>query len=79
MATILYTSTWGSDDSTRATMPFLSARGAIEAGHKAEFVLLGEATYLLKDYIVDQIDGVGWPPLRELLPQIIEHGVPIHV
>jgi len=79
MATILYTSSWGSDDSTRATMPFLAALGAVEAGHQAEIILLGEATYLLKDYIVDQIDGVGWPPLRELLPQVIEHGVPIHV
>ena len=42
-------------------------------------VLLGEATYLMKDVIVDQIDGVGWPPLRELLPKVIENGTPIHV
>ena len=41
--------------------------------------MLGEATYLLKDYIVEQIDGVGWPPLSELLPQVVEHGIPIHV
>ncbi len=79
MSTILYVSTWGSDDSTRATMPFLGALGAVEAGHQAEIVLLGEATYLMKDYIVEQIDGVGWPPLQELLPQVIDHGIPIHV
>ena len=53
--------------------------GAVEAGHQAEIVLLGEATYLMKDYIVEQIDGVGWPPLQELLPQVIDHGIPIHV
>ena len=79
MATILYVGTWGSDDSTRATMPFLSANGAVEAGHKAEIMLLGEATYLLKDHIVDQIDGVGWPPLQGILSQVIENGTPIHV
>ena len=79
MATILYTSSWGSDDSTRATMPFLGALGAVEAGHQAEIILLGEATYLLKDYIVEQIDGVGWPPLQELMPKVIDHGIPIHV
>ena len=79
MSTILYTSTWGSDDPTRATMPFLLALGAVEAGHQAEIVLIGEATYLMKDYIVEQIDGVGWPPLQELLSQVIDHGIPIHV
>ena len=79
MSTILYTSTWGSDDPTRATMPFLLALGAVEAGHQAEIALLGEATYLMKDYIVEQIDGVGWPPLQGLLPQVIDHGIPIHV
>jgi hypothetical protein len=40
MATILYTSTWGTDDPTRATLPFLSALGAVEAGHQAEIALL---------------------------------------
>ncbi|MAG37160.1 MAG: hypothetical protein CL878_13080 [Dehalococcoidia bacterium] len=79
MATILYTSTHGSDDPTRASIPFVAALGAIEAGHEAQIALLGEATYLLKDHIADQIDGVGWPPLKETLPKIIAHGVPIRV
>ena len=79
MTTILYTSTWGSDDPTRATIPFRSALGAVEAGYQAQIILIGEATYLMKDTIVEQIDGVGWPPLQELLPQVIDHGIPIHV
>jgi len=79
MAKILYTTSFGSDDPTRATIPFVSALGAIEAGHKAEIALLGEATYLLKDYIAEQVDGVGWPPLREVLPKVMEHGIPIYV
>lgn len=79
MAKILYTTSFGSDDPTRATIPFVAALGAIEAGHEAEVALLGEATYLMKDHVADQIDGVGWPPLRGLLPQIIKHGIPVHV
>ncbi|MDK1039684.1 MAG: hypothetical protein QGD91_12380 [Actinomycetota bacterium] len=79
MATILYTSSHGSDDPTRATIPFVGAIGALDAGHEPQLVLLGEATYLMSDRISDQIDGVGWPPLRELWPKIIEHGVPVYV
>lgn len=79
MAKILYVSTHGSDDPTRATIPFVSALGAIEAGHQPELALVGEGTYLMKDYIADQIDGVGWPPLSDLLAKAIAQSVPIHV
>ncbi len=79
MTKILYSSSYGSDDPTRATIPFIGALGAIEAGYEAVLVLLGEATYLMKDSVADQIDGVGWPPLSELFPQVIEHGIPVNV
>jgi len=79
MATILYTSNYGSDDPTRATQAFVAALGAVEAGHQAQIALIGEATYLMKDYIAEHIDGVGWPPLRDVLAKAIDHGVPIYV
>ena len=79
MATILYVNTYGSDDPTRTSLSFVSALGAIEAGHQPQIVLKGEATFLMKDYIVEQIHGVGWPPLKDLMPQVIGHGVPIYV
>ncbi len=79
MANILITSTWGSDDPTRATIPFVSAQGFLDTGHDVGIVLLGEATHLMKDTIVAQIDGVGWPPLKELFPKAIDRGVSIHV
>jgi uncharacterized protein involved in oxidation of intracellular sulfur len=78
MATILYIATHGSDDPTRATMPFFMALGAVEAGHKAQIALAGEAAYLMKDYIVEQISGMGLPPLKELLPKVIAHGIPVY-
>ena len=79
MATIFYISSFGSDDPTRATLPFVTALGAVDAGHQAQIALMGEATYLMKDFIAEQIHGVGWPPLKDLLAKVIAHGVPIYV
>jgi predicted peroxiredoxin len=79
MAKILINTTWGSDDPTRATLAFVGAQGFLDAGHDVGIALLGEAAYLMKDYIVDQIDGVGWPPLKELFPKAIESGASIYV
>jgi predicted peroxiredoxin len=79
MAKILYATSFGSDDPTRATIPFIAATGAIDAGHEPEIVLLGEATYLAKHGVADQICGVGFPPLKELFPKVMEHRVPVYV
>jgi len=79
MAKILYASSFGSDDPTRATIPFIAASGAVEAGHEPEIVLLGEATYLVKEGMADEIQGVGFPPLKELIGKLRDHGVPVYV
>ena len=79
MATILYTTSHGSDDPTRGSIPFVSAIGAIEAGHQPQIGLLAEATYFMKDDIVEHVHGVGWPPLKELWSKVIEHEVPVYV
>jgi hypothetical protein len=75
MAKILYATSFGSDDPTRATIPFIAATGAIEAGHEPEIALLGEATYLVKTGMAEQIQGVGFPPLKQLFSNLIEHRV----
>ena len=79
MATILYTSTHGTNDPTRATLPFLGALGALEAGHQGQILLQGEATHLLKDYLVEQIHGVGWAPLSEIFAKVVQNKIPIFV
>jgi predicted peroxiredoxin len=79
MAKLVYLSTYGSDDPTRAAMPFYLANGAIEAGHEAEISLTGEAVYLMKDAVVDAVQPVGWPSLRELFDKVVEAGVTIDV
>ena len=78
MGRLLYVGTYGSDDPTRATMPFVTASGAIDAGHEAAIVLMGEAVYLANDEVVDAIKGVGFPPLRQLMEKALDNGVPIY-
>jgi predicted peroxiredoxin len=79
MSTILYVSTYGSDDPTRATFPFVAALGAIEAGHKPQVVLMGEGVNLMKREVAESVHGVGWPPLSEILSKVIENGVPVYI
>lgn len=79
MATILYVSTYGCDDPTRATLPFVLGLGAVEAGHTAEIFLAGEATFLMKDIIAEQVHGVGWPPMTDLLQKAIAQNIRIYV
>jgi predicted peroxiredoxin len=79
MATILCSTTYGSDDPTRASLPFHMALGAVEAGHQPEIALIGEATYLMKDFVAETVLGVAVPPLKELLANAIQHKIPIYV
>ena len=55
---LLYIGTAGTDDPTRATFPFLMAKGAIDAGHEAPIILMGEAAALIKDGIAAHVHGV---------------------
>jgi predicted peroxiredoxin len=79
MATILYVGTSGSDDPTRAGLPFNFALGAIEAGHRPQIFLAGEAAYLMKEDVAGAVMPVAMPPLREMIDKVVGHGVPIFV
>lgn len=79
MATLLYHSTHGSDDPTRASFVYIAANGAVDAGHTAEVFLVGEAVYLMKDEVANAMVPLGWPPLREVLAKAIEGGVTTYV
>ena len=66
MAKLLLTGTHGSDDATRATLPFHFAKGAIEAGHEVSISLMVDAPVVLKNEVRDAIVGVAVPPLKDL-------------
>ncbi len=79
MARILIASTHGSENPTRATLPWLTAKGAIEAGHQPQIVLAGDAAILANRTIAESVLGVGIPPLKELIAFAMEKNVPVFV
>ena len=66
MASVLYVGTAGSDDPTRAGLPFNFALGAIEAGYQPQIFLAGEAACLMKDDVAAAVMPVAKPPLKEM-------------
>ena len=79
MAKILYLGTAGSDDPTRAGLPFNFAIGALEAGHQPEIFLAGEAAYLMRDSVIGAVMPVAMPSLKEMVDQVVGQRVPIFV
>ena len=79
MAKILYVGTAGSDDPTRAGLPFNFALGALEAGHQPEIFLAGEAAYLMKEDVASAIMPVAMAPLREMMDTVVARNVSIYV
>lgn len=79
MARLLFVGTYGSDDPTRAAMPFMSAGGALAAGHEAEIVLLGEAVYLMKSEIADACDAVAFGNVGEQIRDLVAEGITFYV
>ncbi len=79
MAKILSVATHATDDPTKCTMAFITAIGAVGADLEVEIALLGEAAYLAKKEIAKTIHGVGFPPLSELIQQVVDANVPVFV
>lgn len=75
----LFIGTHGSEDPTKATLPFLLAVGAIDAGHEAAIVLMGDAVVVMDDAVANSVQGVGFPPIRELIAKVVENKVPVYV
>ena len=75
MARILVVST---EDPTRAGVAFIMAKGAVEAGHKPEILLAGDAAVLARKVVAESVLPVGLPPLRELAQFAVDHNVPVY-
>ena len=72
--------TSGSADPTRASVPLhLAVNGSLEVGHTVGVVLAGDATELLKVDVRERLEGIGVPPIRELLAKARRHQVPVYV
>ena len=71
--------TWGTNDATKATIPFHLARGARQAGVTVRFVLAGDSTDLIRSGVAESVRGKGVPPLKEVLDFARDNDIRIHV
>ena len=77
---LLYIVTKGMDDATLASVPLhIAANGSLEVGQEISVVLAGDATELVVGENARHLEGLGVPPLRELLTKLREHQVPVYV
>ena len=77
---ILYLAASGASDPTRASIPLhLALNGSLEVGHNVSIVLAGDATELLKASVRESAEGLGVPPVRELMSKARDHEVPVYV
>jgi len=77
---LLYIVTKGADDPTLASVPLhIAANGSLEVGQEVSVVLAGDATDLVVGDNAQRLEGVGVPPVRELLGKLREHDVPVYV
>jgi uncharacterized protein involved in oxidation of intracellular sulfur len=79
MSSELFIGLHGSEDPTKATLPFLMANGAMGAGHQTAIVLIGDAVVLMNSTVADNVQGVGFPPLKELMAKVFAAKVPIYI
>jgi predicted peroxiredoxin len=74
---IMMRSSWGSDDSTRASFVFAHALALSDAGHEVQIFLTGEATNLMRQPTMAAIIPIGWPPLSEIRDKVVAKKIPI--
>jgi predicted peroxiredoxin len=55
------------------------AGGALDAGHQPAIVLLGDAVVLMNSVVADSVQGVGFPPLKEMMAKVVQAKVPIYI
>jgi predicted peroxiredoxin len=75
-----YIVTKGASDATLASIPLhLAANGSIEVGHDVSVVFAGDGTDVVVGDNAASMEGVGVPPVRDLLAKLKDHRVPVYV
>jgi predicted peroxiredoxin len=77
---LLYIVTKGMNDPTLASVPLhIAANGSLEIGQEVSVVLAGDGTDLVIGDNAERMEGVGVPPMRELINKLKDHEVPVYV
>jgi predicted peroxiredoxin len=76
----VYMATRGAEDPTLASIPLhMALNGSIEVGHDVSVVLVGHAADIILGENAEKLEGIGVPPMRELLAKARDHNVPVYV
>jgi predicted peroxiredoxin len=77
---VLYLGTTGAADPTRASLALhIAANGSVEAQQECAVVLAGDGAELVSRESAERIEGVGIPPVRDLLRKLVDNEVPVYV
>ena len=80
MSRLVISTSTGRGDPTRASIAFhIAANGATPSGVDCAIALAGDATELIKPEVAAEVQGLGIPPLTDLLAKCRQSGVTIHV
>ena len=80
MSGLLIVTATGSDDPTRASIPFhIAANGAGPANVEVGVAFAGDAADLLKADVIAKVRGVGLPPLADLMAKCLAQQVRFYV
>ena len=78
MSKILIHVTTGPEGPTKAALAFLVARAAVDEGHEVSLFLAGDAVQLLRDAVLDSLQGLGTGSLRESYDAVVASGAQLH-
>ena len=77
---IVYMATAGSGDPTRASIPWhLAVNGSVAVGQETAMVLAGDATEILVGDRIESLEGLGVPPMRDLVDKGRAHALSVYV
>jgi predicted peroxiredoxin len=76
----LYIVTKGAADPTAASIPVhMAVNGSLEVGHDVTVLFAGDGAEVVIGDAADRIEGVGVPPMRELMAKLKEGGATVFV
>ena len=77
---VLYIAASGMSDPTRASIPWhLAVNGSFAEGQITGILLAGDASEVLRADVRVRLEGVGIPPIRELMVKARDHEIPVFV
>lgn len=76
----VYFCTTGASDATKASIPFhMAVNGSIEVGQEAAIILAGDGAEIVLGDNIQTMQGLGLPPMSELIEKVRAKGVPVYI